>query len=85
MLDLQFSSQSKKFLNRLDKVSWNRITEKIEELRRDPFPHKVKRVEGRKEKTFRIRIGDYRLLYVIFNETNIIFISKIEKRPKAYD
>ena len=85
MLELQFSSQTRKFLKRLDKVSWNRVIEKIEELRKDPFPHKVKRVEGRKEKTFRIRVGDYRILYVVLNETNILFISKVEKRPRAYD
>lgn len=85
MLELQFSSRARKFLKRLDRVSWYRIIEKIEELKKDPFPHKVKRVEGRKEKTFRIRVGDYRILYIVLNETNILFISKIEKRPRAYD
>jgi len=85
MLELQFSSQARKFLKRLDKTNWGRIIEKIEELRKDPFSHKVKRVEGRKEKTFRIRVGDYRILYVVLNETKILFISKIDKRPKAYD
>jgi len=85
MLELRFSSQAKKFLKKLDKANWERVIERIEELRKDPFPQKVKRVEGRKEKTFRIRVGDYRILYVVFNETNILFISKIEKRPKAYD
>ena len=49
MLELQFSSQARKFLKILDKVSWDRIIGKIEELRKEPFPHKVKRVEGRKE------------------------------------
>ena len=85
MFELQFSSQARKLLQKLDKINWNRIIEKIEELRNDPFPHNVKRVEGRKEKTFRVRVGDYRILYVVFNETNILFISKIEKRPRAYN
>lgn len=85
MLDLQFSSQARRFLKKLDKVNWEKIIEKIEELRKDPFPHKVKRVEGRKEKIFRIRVGDYRILYVVLNETNFLFISKIEKRPRAYE
>lgn len=85
MLELQFSSQARKFLKKLDKINWNRIIEKIEELRKDSFPHKVKRVKGRKEKTFRIRVGDYRILYVVLNEANILFISKVEKRPRAYD
>jgi len=85
MFELQFSSQARKLLQKLDKINWNRIIEKIEELRNDPFPHNVKRVEGRKEKTFRVRVGDYRILYVVFNETNILLISKIEKRPRAYN
>jgi mRNA interferase RelE/StbE len=84
MLDLQFSSQAKKFLKKLDNTNWNRIMEKIEELRNNPFPHKVKRVQGRKEKTFRDRVGDYRILYVVLKERNILFISKIDKRPRAY-
>ena len=58
--------------------------QKIEELRENPFPHKVKRVEGRKDKTFRIRVGDYRILYVIIQNNNLLFISKIDKRPRAY-
>ena len=85
MFELQFSSQARKLLQKLDKINWNRIIEKIEELRNDPFPHNVKRVEGRKEKTFRVRVGDYRILYVVFNETNILLISKIEKRRRAYN
>ena len=84
MLDLQFSSQAKKFLKRLDGINWDRIMQKIEELRKDPFPHKVKRVENRKEKTFRVRVGNYRILYVVFNDKNLLFISKIDKRPRAY-
>lgn len=85
MLELQFSSQARKFLKNLDKMNWARIMEKIEELRKNPFPHKVKRVEGRKDKTFRIRVGDYRILYVVLNERNLLFIAKTEKRPRAYD
>jgi len=85
MLELRFSSQAKKFLKKFNDTDWNRIIQKIEELRGNPFPHKVERVKGRKEKTFRIRVGDYRILYVVLREKNLLFISKIDKRPKAYD
>ena len=84
MLDLQFSSISKKFLKRLDDEGWNRVMGKIEELRKNPFPQKIKRVQGRKEKTFRERVGDYRILYVILKDRNLLFVSKIDKRPRAY-
>jgi len=84
MLDLQFSSKARKFIKKLDSINWERVMGKIGELRKDPFPHKVKRVEGRKEKTFRIRVSDYRILYVVLHDRNILFISKIDKRPRAY-
>jgi mRNA interferase RelE/StbE len=84
MLEIKFSSQAKKFLKNLDRMNWDRIMGKILSLKSVPFPHKVKRVEGRGEKTFRIRVGYYRILYVLFQERNTLFISKIDKRSKVY-
>ncbi len=84
MLNAKFSSKSRKFLKRTDNETWKRLTNKIEELRENPFPNDTKRVVGRKEKVFRIRIGDYRILYVIFFKKNLLFISNIDKRSKAY-
>ena len=81
---LENADFAKKFLKKLDDVTWNRIIQKIEDLRKNPFPHKVERVKGRKEKTFRIRVGDYRILYLVFHDRNLLFISKIDKRPRAY-
>ena len=84
MLKLEFSSKSRKFLKKIDNTTWRRITEKIQDLQEDPFPSDAKRVVGRKEKTFRIRVGDYRVLYLVFFDRNLLFISKIDKRPTAF-
>ena len=84
MLNLEFSSKSRKFLKILDKVAWERITEKIKFLQEDPFPTDAKRVVGRKEKTFRIRVGDYRILYVVFFNEKLLFISKVDKRSRVF-
>ena len=37
-----------------------------------------------REGTFRLRIGDYRVLYEIKWANKIIIIAKIDKRPKIY-
>ncbi len=84
MFDIEFSSQAKKFLKKSDKDATIRIIEKIEKLAGEPFPSDVKRVVNRKEKVFRIRIGDYRVQYLVLYERNLIFISDIDKRPRAY-
>ena len=38
------------------------------------------RIEGYKEKLFRIRVGDYRILYEVNHKGNLIGIVKIDKR-----
>lgn len=84
MFDIEFSNQSKKFLKKSDKQLTIRIIEKIEVLKNDPVPHDSKRVVG-EDRTFRIRIGDYRVLYEVDWNKKLILIDKIDKRSKAYD
>ena len=84
MFFVEFSSQSKRFLKRLDKTTAKRIIEKIKALAVDPFPYEVKRIVNRKEKVFRIKVGSYRILYLVVYEKNLIFISDIDKRGRVY-
>lgn len=66
MFDVQFSSKARRFLKKIDYETWNRFMKKVKSLRIDPFPSDSKRVIGRKEKIFRVRVGDYRMLYIVF-------------------
>lgn len=84
MFDVEFSNFSKKFLKKLDKQLVIRIIRKIENLAKDPFPSDVKRVVGKKDKVFRVRVGDYRIQYMVLYNKNLLFISDIDKRPKVY-
>ena len=85
MFSAEFGSDAKKFIKKTDKEIARRIIEKIEKLKIEPFPSDVKRVVGKKEKIFRVRVGDYRIQYSVFYDKNTIFISDIDKREKAYD
>jgi len=84
MFQVQLSSHAVRFLRRSRKETYNRIMKKIKELSVDPFPSDAKRIIGRKEKVFRVRVGDYRILYVIFYDKNEILISDIDKRERIY-
>ena len=85
MLDLKFDKKSKKFLSRCEEELYERLIKKIKVLQENPFPSDCKRVLDRKEKTFRIRVGDYRILYCVFKKENLLFISDIDKRPRVFD
>ena len=84
MFSVEFGSATKKFLKGTEKKTVERIIEKIEKLRIEPFPSDVKRVVGKKDKIFRVRVGDYRIQYSVFYDKNIIFISDIDKRERVY-
>ncbi len=85
MFSVEFSSDAKKFLKKAERQIAERIVKRIRKLREDPFPSDVKRVVGKKDKIFRVRVGDYRIQYSVFYERNLIFISDIDKRGRAFD
>ena len=58
--------------------------DKIRLLSSEPVPHKAVRIVG-EERTFRIRVGDYRVLYEISWRDGEILIAVVDKRPRAYD
>lgn len=84
MFKVEFSSFAKKFLKKSSKELVSRIIDKIEKLLEDPFPSDVKRIVNRKEKVFRVRVGDYRIQYCVIHEKNLIFVFDIDKRARAY-
>ena len=79
------ASVPQKFLGKLDKELFDRIIKKLETLKENPFPSDVKRVVGRKEKVFRVRVGKYRILYVVFDDKKEILVTDIDRRESAYD
>ena len=85
MLALELGNPAKRFLRNCESELYQRLMDRIRILAANPFPQDVKRVVGKKEKVFRVRVGDYRIQYVVFFEQNIILISDVDKRSKAYD
>ena len=84
MFLVEYSSQSLKFLKKTDKILVRRLLEKIGQLQEEPIIHDTKLIEGYKEKLFRVRVGDYRILYEVDYNHNTLGIVKIDKRSKVY-
>ena len=83
MFSIDYSHKVRRFLKKCDKDLGKRIVNKIELLKTVPVPHKAVSVVG-EDRTFRIRIGDYRVLYEVKWDKNIILIAKVDKRSKVY-
>jgi mRNA interferase RelE/StbE len=60
-----------------------RIFNRIKELGENPFPLDFKKLKGEKD-VYRIRVGDFRILYKIIREDEVILIFRIDKRSRVY-
>ncbi|WP_290596660.1 MULTISPECIES: type II toxin-antitoxin system RelE family toxin [unclassified Archaeoglobus] len=80
--EIFLSRQARKFLDRLDVTTRSRIAEKLKLLSDNPFALPYKKIKDR-ENTYRIRIGDFRVIYVV--RGNEIRVLKIDKRERVYD
>jgi len=75
------STGAAKFLKNLDTEDKNRIIEKLKHLEKGPFTLPYIKVKGR-ENTYRIRIGDFRVVYSIHGTE--IRVLKIGPRKGIY-
>lgn len=75
-----------KELKNLQKSHLRKFAELMEILKTDPVPWRefdVKKIEG-EENTYRIRIGDFRVIYFFDKANKTIHILKVERREKVY-
>ena len=61
-----------------------RIRESINELAKDPRPPGSKKLKG-EDRTYRIRVGDYRVLYEVYDQEILVLVIRIRHRKDAYD
>lgn len=84
MFEIFLDTSAKNFIKKLDSKSSQRIIKAIEKLAEDPIPHDAKRIYGTNEKLFRIRVGDFRVLYRIDYEEIIVIVVDIDLRKRVY-
>ena len=70
---LRFARAARRELEALDTVMVQRLFPAIESLAREPRPRGCRKVQGA-DNLWRIRVGDYRVLYTIDDQAHIIDI-----------
>ena len=68
-------------LNKLEPVISRRILKKVDGLSENPFSKDIKKLKGNGD--FRLRVGDYRIIFSIEKDT--IQILKVGHRKNVYD
>jgi mRNA interferase RelE/StbE len=80
---LEFTTSAIREFRALDKQIQRRITEKVTALCEDPFLPGSKKLKAQPEH-FRIRVGDYRVIYRIDGKRVVIVIVRIGHRREVY-
>lgn len=80
---ITFARSARKELVALDAVV-KRILSRIEALALEPNPRGCRKLHG-EENLWRIRVGDYRVIYAIHHKEQIVDIIAVRHRSKAYE
>jgi mRNA interferase RelE/StbE len=81
---IEVTPRARKDLKALPKRERRRVSEQIDALRTDPRPTGCQKLKGR-EDFYRIRVGDYRVIYQIEDKILLILIVQVGDRKEIYE
>ena len=79
---LEFSSAADRQFRKLPKEVQTRLKPHIDALANNPRPPGVEKLRG--EEGYRLRVGDYRVLYEIHDDILLILVIKVDHRREVY-
>ena len=81
---IEVTPRARKDLRALPARERKRVAHQIEALKTDPRPTGCKKLKGR-EDFYRVRVGDYRVVYQIKDEVLLILIVRVGDRKEIYE
>ena len=81
---VELKVSARKELERLPVKLIQRIFPKLEGLASEPRPAGCKKLKGG-QREWRIRVGDYRVVYTIDDEKLLVSVTRIRHRSEVYD
>lgn len=80
---LQFKASVEKDFVHIPKAIRLRIVNRIDQLKNDPFPVQSRKLQGA-ERLYRLKVGDYRVVYEVDIQALLIMIHHIRHRREVY-
>ncbi|HEY1683964.1 MAG TPA: type II toxin-antitoxin system RelE/ParE family toxin [Tepidisphaeraceae bacterium] len=84
MYKIEYSRSALKSLRRLPRNLAETIRQKINALATDPFAHHANAMKLQGREGYRLRVGDWRVLYEIRKDRLVILVLDIKPRGGAY-
>ncbi|OHB69147.1 MAG: plasmid stabilization protein [Planctomycetes bacterium RBG_16_43_13] len=83
MYDVLVERTAERDLKHIPKEYFNRITYDIKALSKNPRPHGCRKLSG-SGRDWRIRVGDYRVIYEIDDRNRLLKIMRVRHRREVY-
>ncbi|PYK21812.1 MAG: type II toxin-antitoxin system RelE/ParE family toxin [Verrucomicrobia bacterium] len=80
---MQGRKSTRKDLRRISREAISRIIAEVEKLADNPLPRGSEKLSG-SERTYRIRVGDYRVVYELLHNAKIVEIQRVRHRKDVY-
>lgn len=80
---VDITSAAQRDVQRLPRDIMRKADAAIVELEQTPRPHGCTKLEG-SEDEYRVRVGDYRILYVIDDKVKRVTVARVRHRREAY-
>ena len=80
---VELTRTAEKQLRRIAKRDRNRLVEAIHGLADKPRPHGARKLQGYDD-VYRIRVGQYRVVYEVFDDRVILIVLKVGHRKDIY-
>lgn len=71
-----------KLKGRIRRQDFERLKAAIGGLAREPRPEGVRKIKGA-EKAYRIRVGNYRVVYEIYDNDNLVLMLQVVRRSET--
>ena len=84
MYSIEFKESALKELKKINRKDAGSIVEKIETLKVNPRPIGFKKLKAISETLYRIKCGDFRIIYHVEDKIKIVNIRKIGNRKDVY-
>ena len=81
--EVQLKSSLKKDFKSIPKTILKKVFSKFETLKSTPLPKGVVKLTG-SERTYRLRVGSYRIIYEYLEEKKSIIIHYVRHRKEVY-
>lgn len=83
MYEVRLDQRAARDMDRLRGELWQRIRDTLLSLEQNPRPQGSQKLRGT-EDTYRIRVGEYRIIYEVDDKRRSVTIRRVKHRGDAY-